>query len=144
MVEVMRYARYLGGNSDGVYNYPEFCGQCRRELGTALLAKPKFPEDLDTDRWHHVTDDREYERWMFCPFCGAAFDDEWWKDQMVRNLRVTDHFKNPGTHCGDEHIFDGFHPGGHWLTGECWCEPIITPSIVACEIRHRRREQISR
>jgi hypothetical protein len=93
---------------------------------------------------------REYRHIEFCPWCGAQFEDEWWKREnvLIRNERTIDHFKNPGWHPGDSHEFRSDSPdmnaaaANHWLGvsgGDklCWCDPEVEPGPMGCVIRHR-------
>lgn len=150
-VSVLRYYRYLGPDSDTDYSDEDFCGECFRHLASPTDF-PKFPEDLEKDNkellgsaWHG-RHDRELEFYSFCPWCGVAFEDEWWKNQSVQNERAIDHYKNPGTHRGDTHEFVGGSPDcaeGHWLatTGHeiCWCDPDVEPGLLGCKIRHKNK-----
>lgn len=154
MTEVLRYARYMGPGSESVYNYVEFCGACRQKLGGSydgpLMERPYHPEDLEAEcesaalgrsSWT-IGEQVEYEYWSYCPFCGTAFDAEWWRNQPIRNKRIPDHFTNPGTHAGDSHLIEVDDHGQHLLgstdpTFPCWCEPEITPGPMGCEVRHR-------
>lgn len=153
LTAVLHYVRYLGGpESQTVYSYEDFCGECFHHLDDPFHY-PKYPEDLEKDNneqfgnsWHG-RDDRELEHFSFCPWCGAAFEDEWWKDQPIQNERAIDHFQNPGTHKGDTHEFRGSGQNcmaGHWLatTGSevCWCDPEIDPGIMGCVIRHKDKD----
>lgn len=154
MVAVLRYARYMGCDSQSIYNHVEFCGACKRKLGgsydSPLLGRTSdtidaLLQETNNDSFGlRVPSERvEYEHWQFCPFCGERFDDEWWRNQPVQNERAIDHYRNPGHHKGDEHEFIGGPDCmvNHWLatTGDevCWCDPEVEPSILGCTIKHK-------
>lgn len=150
-VPVLRYADYMTPDADRPSGYQEFCGGCRRKLGgsynSPLLGRPEYPEDLERKNslpwgsrplgWN---DDRDYQRWAFCPWCGAEFEAEWWRNQPVQNERAIDHYQAPGSHKGDTHEFVGAIEG-HVLGSSdpsyvCWCQPEVTPGLTGCVIRH--------
>lgn len=155
-VPVLVYYEYHGRNDQRGGSRRYFCGECRRGIGgvygSACYGYPEYPDKLleknETDHgfgsWGRDEGSR-LEYYAFCPWCGTAFEDEWWKDRTIQNERAIDHYRNPGTHKGDTHEFRGEGPNcmtGHWLGvsgGDkvCWCDPEIEPGLMGCVIRHR-------
>lgn len=156
-VPVLAYYEYVGRDSQSVYGTRHFCGNCRKDIGgvygSACYGFPGFPEDLEAKNERGLgfdlsrRNDRPLEYYAFCPWCGASFDDEWWRNATIRNERVIDHYRNPGTHKGDTHEFRGSGPdcmNHHWLSvsgGDaiCWCDPEVEPGLMGCVIRHQDR-----
>lgn len=156
-VPVLSYHEYMGRDGQTVHGTRVFCGACRRGLGgvygSAYFGYPEYPEDIEAknDSPHGLLPLKsgrelglELEYFAFCPWCGAAFEDEWWKNKVVQNERAIDHYQNPGTHKGDTHEFRGDRPDcfvNHYLGvsgGQvCWCDPEIEPGLMGCVIRHR-------
>lgn len=151
----LRYARYMGAQSETVYSYEEFCGACLQHLGSALLAKRYRPDDLMAENetmfglrafGRSFDDQAEYCYWQFCPWCGVALGEQWQRNQPLQNERAIDHYRDPGTHAGDTHEFAGDGPDcmtGHMLASSgsepCWCKPDIEPGLMGCTIRHHVR-----
>jgi hypothetical protein len=154
-VPVLQYYEYMGRGSQTAHGTRHFCGSCRRGIGgvygSACYGFPEYPEHIEAkNATPHGFGDLEAEKgdleyYRFCPWCGAEFEDEWWKNRVIQNERAIDHYRNPGWHKGDTHEFRGSGPdcmAHHWLGvsgGDklCWCDPDVEPGVLGCVIRHR-------
>ena len=140
-MSVLLFARYLNDDDERPYEYIRFCGSCRGQLEHPTALR-RTPDDLDS--WYPTTHPVTYNHWAFCPWCGTAFDPEWWQwpGSPLQNPRVVDHYRNPGSHAGDKHTFDDWNNlSGHVMastdpTHVCPCGPTIVPGLMGCEVHH--------
>lgn len=142
-MSVRTFRQYLSDTGTSHYSDHLFCGSCERLIDTPYGFE-RTPGHLD-ERGSFPHDQRgEFLYYAFCPWCGIAFDDEWWREKVVENERVVDHYDCPGTHKGDTHEFRGSGPdciAGHWLSVSdgmeiCWCKPTVEPGLLGCRIIH--------
>lgn len=135
---VLVYRQYLSMNGTAHYTDNYFCGTCQRDLGRPFHTE-RTVEDLDERGAFKRNGSAPVLHFLCCPWCGARFDPEWWRDKIVQNQRVEDHYASPGTHGGDTHVFLG-SPGDHWLTSSdrtlCWCNPTVEPGLMGCTVTH--------
>lgn len=142
-VKVRSLNQYVSGGSDTVYTVRHFCGSCSLDIDRAFGA-PITPADLEAGHHYGHEVGAKYRHFEFCPWCGVAFIDEWWKraNTLIENERAIDHYRSPGHHKGDQHEFVGREGcyANHWLatTGDevCWCQPVIEPGLLSCVIKH--------
>lgn len=143
MSGVRTFRQYLTGEGIAHYSDHFFCESCDR-LVKETFGSVLTPDDLDGRGSFPFDGDREYEHISYCPWCGVALEDEWWRETIVENERAIDHYDCPGTHKGDTHEFRGSSPdcmARHILVTTdpsfiCWCDPTVEPDILGCRIIH--------
>lgn len=87
---VRTFRQYLSDTGTTYYTEHHFCGACSQLLNTPS-GRRRTPADLDKrGRISFLSrgEDDAHVYYAFCPWCGVALREGWWRKKLVENLRT--------------------------------------------------------